>query len=177
MPPRVVTLAVVLVLLAAAYAGVQLARRALVPSFQSYMVTPTLDEARARGTLLGEYQAEPLAPGAPAATAYADRPTRDVLGPLLRTRPRAAQAARVVARLGPEAETAGLRLAFDDRAGVRLNADGSADPGPFDDGTTDASDRVSCCVAFRARPPERFWLERDGERVVAFTLDERTARR
>ena len=165
-----VLVAAVLALLVVGYVVARLSQRALDPRYQSFAATPTLAEARDAGTLLAEYRAEPLAPDAPGTDAvYADRPTRLTLGPVLQPQPVTAEAVRVVARLDENAARRGLRLAFDDGAGVRLNADGTADAGPFDDETTGASDRVQCCFAFRSEAPARFWLERDGERVVAFT--------
>ena len=172
MPRPVLVTGVLLVLILVAFVGAQGLRSVLDPSFQSFTVTPTVDEARERGTLLGEYRADVLVAGAPAvAAAYADRPTRKALGPLFLTRTQTADAVRVVVRLTPEADRMGLHLVFDDGAGVHLEADGSSATAPPGDATTDTSDRVTCCVAFRSRPPERFWLERDGQRLVAFTLD------
>lgn len=139
----------------------RLAQRGLDPRYQSFSVTPTLAEARDASTLVAEYQAEPLTDDAPAVeAAYADLPTRLTLGAWLQPVPVRAQAVRVTARLDPDAERRGLRLAFDDGAGVTLGPDGTAQPG--------APDRAQCCTAFRAEPPARFWLERDGTRVLAF---------
>ena len=110
----------------------------------------------------------PLEADAPGVSAiYADRPTRLVLDGLLRTQTKTADAVRVVARL--DASDGAFRLAFEDNAGVRLRSDGTTDPGPFTDGTTDASDLVQCCSAFRSQVPDRFWLERDGQRLIEFS--------
>ena len=135
--------------------------------YQSFDVTPTLDEAREAGTLVAEYRADPLTDDAPAVEAvYADRPTRLTRGWLLQTEPVTAQAVRVTARLAADAERRGLWLAFDDRAGVTLDPDGAVHP---DRGGSPASDRIPCCYAFRAQAPAQFWLERDGERILSFT--------
>lgn len=169
MTPRAVWIALALAGLALAVVALRFVQHSLDPRSQSFTVTPTLAEARERGTLLAEYRAEPLVDDAPSVRAvYGDRPTKLVLGPLLRRRPVEAEAVRVTVRLGDDVDRMGLHLVFDDGAGVRLRADGSAEAGPFDDGTTDASDRVTCCFAFRSRLPDTVWLERDGRRLVAF---------
>ena len=143
--------------------GLRLAQRELDPRYRSFSVTPTLEEAREGGTLVATYRAEPLTDDAPfVEAAYADHPTRLRLGPLLQTEAEPVAAVRVPARLAAEAERRGLRLAFDEGEGVTITADGTVER----DGSPNV---VPCCSAVRDEAPARFWVERAGERVVAFT--------
>lgn len=161
---RPVTVALLLAAVVVGFIVLRLVQSKMDPRYQSFAVTPTLAEARDAGTLVAEYRAEPVADDAPTVEAvYADRPTRLTVGPLLQTVPVTAEAVRVTARLDPDAERRGLRLAFDDGAGVSLDPDGAVDP------DAEAPDLVACCTAFRADAPDRFWLARDGERIVTFT--------
>lgn len=161
---RMIGIAALALVALVAYAGARFVLTASDAGYGMYAGSGSLEEARAVGALLGTYTATGENAASCAGRAYAERVYQRRLGALFQQRVAFSEVVRVVVTEGAEP---GDTLVFADGAGLRLDDQtGRGAPHP-----AVAPDRSACCLSYRGRVPERFWVERDGARVCRFDLE------
>ena len=161
--PKGLGVAVLVSLAVLAYIGTMTFTSGLDSRYRTWGGSPSFESAQKAGRVVATYTSSCTDERVTVRHVFAEHLTRKELGPLLWPRLIVSDAVKVVAGVD-DLGRPHPRLVFDDGAGATVDQQtGKASP------RADNLDEKRCCFDFRLRPPERFWLVRDGERICTFT--------